>query len=238
MGNQEINKVIDKIRKCLALATSSNEHEAQRAAQKAHELLIRHNLSMQQIEQKEEEYVEKAVDRKIFPKAYEKFIHAILMEYFFVKIFISKTINDNFLKTNDKPSWYDRITFILGTESNVQIASYVRSFLIQKFYELWLDYKRRTSAPPRQEQSYYFGLYEGLCEKLASQKSYIENEMGLTIISDPKLEELTKHVQTKKNKPVKIDPFSYNDGIEDGKKIKIQRGITEKSKDNNKYIGE
>lgn len=43
-------KIIEKIRKLLALATSSNEHEAALAAAKAQDLLFRHNLEMSQIE--------------------------------------------------------------------------------------------------------------------------------------------------------------------------------------------
>ena len=55
-------KVFDKIQKLLALTESSNEHEAALAAEKAHELLAEHNLSMAQVEsanksQKSKEHV-------------------------------------------------------------------------------------------------------------------------------------------------------------------------------------
>ena len=43
-------KIVDKIQKLLALTESSNEHEAALAAEKAHELLAEHNLSMAQVE--------------------------------------------------------------------------------------------------------------------------------------------------------------------------------------------
>lgn len=44
------DKVIDLIRKLLALSTSSNEHEAAAAAAKAQELLAKHELDMSQIQ--------------------------------------------------------------------------------------------------------------------------------------------------------------------------------------------
>ena len=41
--------IIEKVQKLLALATSSNEHEAAAAAEKAHALLAAHNLSMAEV---------------------------------------------------------------------------------------------------------------------------------------------------------------------------------------------
>lgn len=46
----EQEKILEVIKKCLALSTSSNEHEAAAAAAKAQELLFKHNLSMAQVE--------------------------------------------------------------------------------------------------------------------------------------------------------------------------------------------
>ncbi|MBM4056579.1 MAG: DUF2786 domain-containing protein, partial [Planctomycetes bacterium] len=40
------HQILDKVHKLLALAQSPNEHEAQTAMAKAHELLLRHNLSL------------------------------------------------------------------------------------------------------------------------------------------------------------------------------------------------
>ena len=42
----ENHKLLEKVHKLLALAESPNEHEAQNAMAKAHELLLRHNLSL------------------------------------------------------------------------------------------------------------------------------------------------------------------------------------------------
>jgi len=43
------DNILEKIRRCLALSTSSNEHEAAAALQKAHELLVKHNLALEDI---------------------------------------------------------------------------------------------------------------------------------------------------------------------------------------------
>jgi hypothetical protein len=236
MENRELDKIIEKIRKCLALATSPNENEAQRAAQKAHELLIRYNLSMQQVEHVKSEYEEKKVDEKIFRKAVEKYVDSILINYFFVKVYNYRTPNAKWGMDRDKASWYNTNTVILGTKGNVEIAHYVRMYLVNTFQDLWKDYKRRTSAPPREEQSYYMGLYKGLTEKLRSQTSRIETEMGLVVIPDPELEARVAEMKNQKERRPDLYSESLSAGYEDGKKIEIKRGITSEGKESGKYL--
>lgn len=49
-GQHDRGKLIDKIKKLMALSASPNEHEALAAAQKAQELLAQHNIDMAEIE--------------------------------------------------------------------------------------------------------------------------------------------------------------------------------------------
>ena len=44
------NKVVERIKKLLSLASSPNEHEAKMAAEKANELLLRFNLTASEVE--------------------------------------------------------------------------------------------------------------------------------------------------------------------------------------------
>ena len=46
----DLNRIVDRVKKLLALSTSANPHEAALAAAKAQELLFRHNLSMAMVE--------------------------------------------------------------------------------------------------------------------------------------------------------------------------------------------
>ncbi len=50
MTDKTVESIIEKIQKCLALAGSSNPHEAAAAAAKAEELLLKHNIEMAQVE--------------------------------------------------------------------------------------------------------------------------------------------------------------------------------------------
>ena len=50
----EADRALDKIRKLLALAGSDNQHEAEMAMRRAHELMLRHNIEQAQAEQRYE----------------------------------------------------------------------------------------------------------------------------------------------------------------------------------------
>lgn len=66
-----MEKIIERVRKLLALATSSNEHEAALAAAHAQRLLAEHNLAMADIETQRETMTANKVDieaPKTFPK--------------------------------------------------------------------------------------------------------------------------------------------------------------------------
>lgn len=54
----EQGEVIIKIKKLLALSKSTNKNEAQNAMLKAQQLLIKHKISLQEVESYEEENIE------------------------------------------------------------------------------------------------------------------------------------------------------------------------------------
>jgi hypothetical protein len=49
------NSVLRKVQKLMALATSSNKHEAEQAMIKSHQLLLKHNIDVSNIVDDEEE---------------------------------------------------------------------------------------------------------------------------------------------------------------------------------------
>lgn len=220
----DIEKVIDKIKKLLSLATSPNEHEAARAAERAHELLVKHNLDMQQVENRPDpEYVKHRISERVYQRVEEKFVLQILRDHFFVHTYQSRPQGDGYPYTTK--------IFMVGTKSNVQIAAYVHGFLISKFRELWLVYKRQNQLGENLRQSYYLGLTRGLLDKLESQKNRIQNERGLVLVKDPQLEKIIDDMKLGKagSTRMQIRDWVMQDGIDDGKKIQIQRSLTEQA---------
>lgn len=84
-------KVIDRVEKLLALAASSNEHEAKLAASKAAELLTVYNLTVEQVNVNKEKYIIEDLFQRGKSNMKDHFIHSILMEYFFI-VFIQDKI--------------------------------------------------------------------------------------------------------------------------------------------------
>lgn len=236
---EKLDKVIDKIKKLLALATSPNEHEASLAAQRAHELLVKYNLDMQEVKDRPpSNYGEEVVDKRTFRRTEDKFINGILERHFFVQVYSFRQRGPFYRQNRSKSSWYETHTVLVGTKANIEIASYIRAFLVDKFYQLWIDYKTRTKCAPREQQSYYAGLKAGLSDKLTVQKSKIENERGLVLKEDPELQAIIKNMGLVSGKGAKYGLYeeSMDAGFEDGKKIEIRRGIDTKTGDSGRAL--
>lgn len=82
--SSENHQILDKVHKLLALAQSPNEHEAQTAMAKAHELLLRHNLSLLDTQTKWN-YIHKQVGEIGRRGPAKSIISAILCKYFFCR---------------------------------------------------------------------------------------------------------------------------------------------------------
>ena len=228
MAPSPSNALVEKIKKLLALASSPNEHEASLAAQKAHALLVKHNLDIQQVKDSQpKEYVKQAAETKIFQNTAEKFVAEILERHFFVRWVIVKTKNKNYGKNFSISTWYNRTIHLVGTPSNVEIALHIRSFLLKKFSQLWVEYRHKTGCFANQQQGYYQGLQLGLDKKLTSQRYKIEQERGLVLVGDKDLNDLMdKMAKAGGHYKVDADQETLRDGFEDGKKIEIQQGLT------------
>lgn len=218
-------KIIDKIKKLLSLATSDNEHEARMAAEKANEILLRHNISMSQVEASEEDFENTILEEKSRLSVEDKFVQSIVSRFFFVK-FIH---NHGHKKV---------VLNILGDLTNVQIGTYTYQFLQRKFKELWLEYKRKTDCGCSAKQSYYYGLYTGLIHQLDIQRTKIvqekeSNSTALVLVNNA----LSKYLKEQypnarilggsRTIPTN-DRNAVTAGTTDGKNIRIQRGVESK----------
>lgn len=215
------DQVIRKIEKLLALANSTNEHEARLAAERANVLLVKFNLSMQELGQ-DSVYKEKIVFRGRVRTNESMYITSILVEHFFVKIIrdVSGRGKDRELK------WV-----LVGEESNVQIAEYVFGFLQHQFEQCWKQYKKETGATTKSRQAYYIGLHNGLNEQLKQKRKAVEQEMGLTVVPDAGL--LAWMSENNPNlrkggfgsRRATRDDDALNAGFNDGKNMKVRKGL-------------
>lgn len=234
MGSIPDEKVLDKIKKLLALANSSNEHEASLAAQRAQKLLLKYNLTMQSVEKHDSDYVNRVVEERTFLRTEDKFVSRILTDHFFVRVFSQRLRTEGY--EIGKQNSFAQVV-LLGTKSNVEIASYIRDFLINEFHSCWISYRRESGCPASYQQSYYYGLLRGLDEKLKAQKKEVEQEMGLIWVSDPKLDQILADMEVR-SKKTKLDFQSQAvaDGESDGQNIKIRKALKNNSTRSGKYL--
>ena len=151
------DRTIDRIRKLLALAGSANQHEAEAAMKRAHELMLRYNL--EQLPQRRELEVRHLGEPRRRANAVEAEIIGLLSELFFVDaisipVYVPRT------------GLRGRVYEIAGTLANVEMACHVYAFLLATADRLWRanrgDARVRSG---RDRVPYQTGVIRGFREK-------------------------------------------------------------------------
>lgn len=234
-------KCMVRVKKLLALAESSNEHEAALAIQKANELLEKHNLEGYGLgKEAENRYTFAVIDRKRKRiESYQRHICLILQEFFFVRVVISNLYdpvrNDTF-KTIE----------LLGSRENVTVAEYCYYFLENRLISLWARNRQRFKGSVRTEKiSFFLGILRGFYQKLQDQQRTINelqkskeikekhpnNEMGELIVANEKQLEIFVGIRFPRLKKTaaresRVYGKTYGEGVETGKTISFTEGLT------------
>ncbi len=161
-------KLLDKVRKLLALATSSNEHEALLAMNKVRELYAKYNLE-QATQDARSQFAHIVIchgKRRI--EAHQNKIMGILVGHFFVQVL---TYSQFDAATGER----HRAIEIIGTRENALMAEYVYHFLLGQT-DYWVREAAKSKAGRRPlsrvaRKSYRLGILEGFAEKLARAES-------------------------------------------------------------------
>lgn len=180
-GDPGADRVLERIRKLLALAGSPNQHEAEIAMRKAHELMLRHNI----------ETIAERVDRNYEVRhlgdphkrgnRVESEVAGLLSEFFFVKVIRVPIYLPRLGKSG---SVYE----IAGTHANVEMASHVYAFLLATAERLWRENRRDARVRSGHDRlAYQSGVVNGFREKLMSERRGM-GETGLVWVGDRDLD--------------------------------------------------
>ncbi|MDH3347529.1 MAG: SprT-like domain-containing protein [Desulfobulbaceae bacterium] len=236
--NDAGRRVIAKVKKLLALAGSSNEHEAALAMQKAGELMDAHNLQQLELDQREG-YIYQIIELKKKQIArYQKSICTILRDFFHVEVIMSKLYDphaDATFRTID----------LFGREENVAIADHCYHFLENRLETLWNEHRALYKGNLRvAKASYYLGMLQGFREKLQIQQIHYQKTKETRVSSPKDLTALMKvedqHLHSfvrqrfpfltrRKSPGMKINKQTYEKGVETGKNIVLHGAVHEKS---------
>jgi len=228
--SDEENRLLSRVEKLLALATSQNEHEALLAMQKVQELYAKYNLD--RIENKKSSQYLSAIifTQKKRLERYQYVICSILNEHFFVEV-IHASLYDAKKTTEFK------VIELLGTRENVQMAEYVYHFLMNQTDILWNIYRKERPKNPRARRSFCLGVVSGFRDKLdkhRDQNVFTKSSVALVAQQDKELEGF---VRTRYPRLVKIhhgarihEATHYNAGKSRGASLVLHKGVSKTTK--------
>lgn len=220
-------RIIERIKKLLALAESDNESEAKLAMDRANEMLVRYNLSSSQVLSGGDMQTFTMDGEFQFAPMEDKFILTILERHFFVKCLYNRIDTGRFTSAGHRVVMQNLL--LIGTPMNVEIAVYVYGYLMVNFRSLWKKYKHATDSTERSRQAYYVGLFNGINEKLAGTRQKVEQETGLVWVGDKAISDYVKKsygkTDTKKKSKVHHDSEATEAGIKDGNGLDIRAGL-------------
>lgn len=218
-GDLESEKVLERVKKLLKLAESSNTHEAELATLKANELLIKHSLNHVNVLHEENIYLDRPLT---YPRNNSKLVAIYeILTHFLVRPVISHGHKQCSLE-------------ICGPKTNVILASYVAQFLDQQLEYLWKDTKKELGLRgQRSKNSFMLGVAAGFHEKMKKTESEmsVDNIKALTIVK--KQLEINLNLVYKRlgstRSTHQMDSNARNAGIEQGKKLSINKGVESNS---------
>jgi predicted SprT family Zn-dependent metalloprotease len=180
--DSEKEKVLDRIRKLLALAESPNQHEAETAAASAQRLMLKYNLEVNQRTGMADFSV-----RMIGPISgrvheHQRRLSHILNSYFFVKVIWAHAYRPL------DATWGTCIE-ATGTVPNLMMAEYVYDFLVATGERLWADYKKKHGIKENRDRlTFLAGIMVGFAKKLAEQEKSFTKE-GLVWVPQAALDD-------------------------------------------------
>lgn len=218
----EQGRMVERVQKLLALAESSNVHEAQAAMNAAQRLMLKYNIEAVQ-QQLFRDYVFRHVGEPSGRVSEsQRILAAILGDHFFVHpIWV--------------PVWRalegkrGSVLEVCGTRENVEMAEYVFSFLSHTAEHLWREHKRKLGVRRDAERrTFVAGVMAGFRDRLQTEAKKHEQQ-GLVWVGDAELEGYFRrrhpHVRWARYGGSQRSE-AYAHGREAGKRIVLHRGMT------------
>jgi hypothetical protein len=226
------DRLLVRIQKLMALAESSNQHEAELAMTKANELMTRFNISSIKNKTKRS-YESLFVGKPSLRQTRDTRSLSILLNKFY---YVECIWVPAYVVEKDKMG---RVLELSGTPQNIQIAEYVYYFVRSFIDSQWKKYKKEKKISHHRRADFAEGIIDGFQFKLKRQQRRMkrnspDEERALINLSDPGLTEYLHsrypHISTHRTTSSNVNPSVVNDGRRVGQQLVISKGIT--SQDN------
>ena len=222
------DKFLARVKKLMALAKSKNQHEAEAAMAKAHELIKKYNVDIT-AKDKNRDFVSFFVGKPALRHFREDYaLSGLLQDFYYVYgIWVPAYVIDK--------GKMGHVLEISGTAQNIKIACYVNDF-VKRFIDIqWEKYTKDKRLNRYQKTDFAVGIIEGFRSRLESQApKRAKKNRALIKLEDPHLKEYVsyKYPRTAAMKfgALRNDKTVLSDGIGIGKKMIISKGIEAKGK--------
>ena len=210
----DLSKIIERIKKLLALSKSPNEAEAASALNKTNDLLMQYNLSMSQISSTDQDPIKSTAIE--CSGASKKWRHSLITTLSRVNLCHAILGHDS------------HYFVILGREVNIHSVMIMWEYLDKAVNRI------HQKECPRQAKSHYresfkLGIAHGISEKLEEQ--YWKNNTGainaLVVSEKSRIDEFLKDKGIElKSSPVEIEKkIAYRNGLIHGRQVNLNNQI-------------
>lgn len=183
--NGEADRILQRVRKLMALAESPNVHEAQQAMAAANRLLLEYNLELTgHVDGRGYGWKRVGATAASLPLDW-KLVAAIVGEYFFVETVWA-------LAYNARRDRNERQLELIGSATNLELAHYVHDWLHASVATLFRGAVRTLPRLLGQDRrslrrEYVAGVLSGFRERLAEERRSHAGQ-GLVWVGDPALD--------------------------------------------------
>jgi hypothetical protein len=216
--------LLERIAKLLALAESSNEHEAQAAMSAAQRLMLKYNIDLA-VSGRQSAYAFRHLgEPNGRVSEAQRILAGILGDHFFVQ-------------TIWVPVWRaaegkrGSVLEICGSMANLELADYVHSFLNTSAERLFREYRGTQAGKGAKRLTFIAGVMAGFRDRLERERKKSKAE-GLVWVGDAALDNFfrKRHPRIRWTRyAVGHGSEAYARGREAGAKIVLHRGITSNS---------
>jgi hypothetical protein len=241
----ESEVILSRVQKLLALATSNNVNESAAAAAKAQELLLKYNLSVEQVAGYTVDKAEPIIEQQ------QMFANSNIVEWKASLAFIVARNNlcRGFIQGN-KFVW-------VGKDTNIQVARYLTDTLIADLERLARDYwngillLRQANLATGEaayvhgrtwKSSFYRGAIDEIKVRLAESKRVLttdSNMFALVVREDDALAEYLRkyNLRSRGTTSSSTNYSGYSSGREAGRSVSFKTGLGSGGANGTKLIG-
>lgn len=218
-GDLKTERLLEKLKKLLALSSSDNPHERELATLKANELLLNHNLDLSKANDSDDTVYVKRVLEASRKQTKHLAIYEILKTFYVSPVF-----------NHGRGVFYLEV---IGDKTSVELSDYVAKFLDFELEQMWKVTKKnnpdfKTIAA---KNSFFRGVAKGYVQKLEEQKNKHSQSTDLILI-EKNLQKKLHTVYSRlghSHSSGKNHSGANSAGIESGKSLSIRPGINNQS---------